>query len=543
VIRPHREVGWKDACEGRRHELVRRHDLDPHELDLWLAAGCLVLLAAAIGARLSVRTGLPTMLLYLGLGLLVGEAGLGFQFSDAVLTQSLGLVALAVILAEGGLSTRFTLIRPALGFALVLSTVGVVVSVLVVAAGAHWVLDFDTRNALLLGAVVASTDAAAVFSVLRNIPLPRRVVSPLEAESGFNDAPVVILVTLLASDSWATTSVWSALGDLVFELGIGAAVGLAFGWAGAWLLSRSSLPAAGLYPVATIAIALLSYAGAGILHASGFLAVYLTALWLGNARLPHKRATLAFSEGVAWLAQIGLFVLLGLLASPSRLPDAIVPALVAGFILTFLARPISVLISALPFSYKLREQAFLSWAGLRGAVPIVLTTIPLSSGLPGSQKIFDIVFVLVVVFTIIQGPTLPLVARRLRITEVTATRDLSVDAAPLDEMHADLLQFTVPPGSHLHGVTIDELRLPPTATVSLVVRNGRASMPDPHLRLRRGDQILIVATAETRAGVEARLLAVNESGRLARWVGDVAPVEAKSRAMRVLRKLPFIPGR
>ena len=459
------------------------------------------------------------MLLYLALGLLVGEAGLGLEFSDAVLTQNLGLLALAMILAEGGLTTRWKVIRPALGFALVLSTVGVVISVLVVAAGAYWLLGFDTRDALLLGAVVSSTDAAAVFSVLRNIPLPRRIVAPLEAESGFNDAPVVILVTLLASDAWSTTSVWSALGEVGFQLTVGAAIGIAVGWAGAWVLSRSSLPAAGLYPVATLAIALLSYASAGIVEASGFLAVYVTGLWLGNARLPHKRATLAFAEGTAWLAQIGLFVLLGMLASPARLPAAILPALIAGFIVTFLARPISVAVSALPFSYGMREQVFLSWAGLRGAVPIVLTTIPLSAGLAGSQKIFDIVFVLVVVYTLVQGPTLPLAATKLRITESTAPRELSVDAAPLDDMNADLLQFTIPEGSQLHGVTIEELRLPPAATVSLVVRGGSTIMADAQMRLRHGDQILIVTTAAVREDVEARLLAVSESGRLARWVG------------------------
>ncbi|MEO8329618.1 MAG: cation:proton antiporter [Candidatus Nanopelagicales bacterium] len=219
--------------------------MDPHELDLWLAAGCVVLLVAVLGIRLSLKTGLPSMLLYLSLGLLVGEAGLGFEFDDAVLTQNLGLFALALILAEGGLTTRWRVMRPALGFALVLATLGVAISVTVVALGAYFLLGFDTRDALLLGAVVSSTDAAAVFSVLRNIPLPRRLGAALEAESGLNDAPVVILVSLLSSDTWASTSGWHLLWELSFQLCVGAIVGLAIGWAGAWLLSRSSLPAAG----------------------------------------------------------------------------------------------------------------------------------------------------------------------------------------------------------------------------------------------------------------------------------------------------------
>ena len=511
--------------------------MDPHELDLWLAAGCLVLLVAVLGVRLAVKTGLPSMLLYLALGLLVGEAGLGFEFSNAELTQNLGLLALALILAEGGLTTRWRVVRPSVGFALVLSTLGVAVSVTIVALGAHFLLSFDTREALLLGAVVSSTDAAAVFSVLRNIPLPRRLVSALEAESGFNDAPVVILVSLLSSDSWDETSIWYSFGQIVFELGVGAAVGLAVGWAGSWLLSRSSLPAAGLYPLTTLGMALLSYATAGILHGSGFLAVYITGLWLGNASLPHRRATLAFAEGAAWLAQIGLFVLLGLLASPSRLPDALLPALAAGFILTFLARPLSVMLSALPFRLGWRDQAFLSWAGLRGAVPIVLATIPLTAELAGSQRIFDIVFVLVVVYTLLQGPTLPIVAQRLRLTEALSAKDLTVDAAPLDDMKAELLELTVPDGSKLHGVTIDELRLPANATVTLVVRADHSFMPEHTLRIRVGDQLLIVATEGVRENVEARLLAIHGAGRLAGWVSPSHEIGASAWADRLKRLL------
>ena len=502
--------------------------LDPHKLDAWLVAGSLVLLVAVLGVRLTLKTGLPSLLLYLGLGLLIGEAGFGFEFSNAELTQNLGLLGLALILAEGGLTTRWEVVRPAVPFAIVLATVGVFISVTVVATSAYFLLGFSIQQALLLGAVVSSTDAAAVFSVLRNIPLPRRLTSALEAESGFNDAPVVILVTLLSSDSWQENSIWEVLFTVFSELAIGAAIGLAVAWLGQQLLSRISLPAVGLYPLATLAIALLSYASAGLLHGSGFLAVYITGLWLGNARLPHRRATLAFAEGTAWLSQIGLFVLLGLLASPSRLPEAIVPALVAGAILTVVARPLSVRVSSLPFAIPWREQAFLSWAGLRGAVPIVLATIPLTAQIDGGTRIFDIVFVLVVIYTLLQGPTLPVAARVLGISESARSREMSVDAAPLDEMNADLLQFTIPQDSLMHGVTVIELRLPTSANVTLVVRDGRTSMPDPEQRLRHGDQLLIVTTAAVRELVEARLQAVNEFGRLAQWVDEADDIAASN---------------
>jgi cell volume regulation protein A len=248
--------------------------------------------------------------------------------------------------------------------------------------------------------------------------------------------------------------------------------------------------------------------------------VYTAALVLGNSKVPHRQAVLGFADGLAWLAQIGLFVLLGLLASPARLPEALLPALLAGATLTLLARPLSVLISAIPFRVPLREQALLSWGGLRGAVPIVLTTIPSSAGLPGATQIFDIVFVLVVVFTLLQAPGLPWLARRLGLTEPASTREVEVESAPLRELNAELLQLKIPNGSRLAGVYIHELRLPPGAAVTLVVRDGVSFVPDAHTHLVAGDQVLIVATAAARAESEQRLRAVSRTGRLARWYGE-----------------------
>jgi potassium/hydrogen antiporter len=489
-------------------------------LNLVLGLGSLVLLIAVAAVRLSTGVGLPSLLAYLGIGLLLGESGLGIRFDNAALTQALGLTALAVILAEGGLTTRWAVVRPALGFAAVLSTVGVGVSVAATAAIAHLVLSSDWRTAILVGAVVSSTDAAAVFSVLRRLPLRGRLTAVLEAESGFNDAPVVILVSLVVSDQWATISAPEVLGIIGYELAAGAAIGLAVGWIGQQLLSRSALPAAGLYPLATMALLLFGYSAAGIAHASGFLAVYVAGLWLGNARLPHRRAVLGFVEGLAWLAQIGLFVLLGLLASPGRLPAAVLPALAIGTGLLLLARPASVLVSALPYRVPWREQAFLSWAGLRGAVPIVLATIGLTERLPAGQQVFDIVFVLVVIFTLVQGPTLPRVARRLAVADPDAAAELSVDVAPLDNLHADLLQVEVPPGSRLAGVYLDELHLPAGAAITLIARQAETIVPAPGTRLVVGDHLLIVTTAAARPAAERRLRAVSRAGRLARWVGE-----------------------
>jgi len=488
-----------------------------HSVDLALLAGCGLLLTAVLAVRLSSRTGVPALLVYLGIGLLLGEAGLGIRFEDYDLTGEIGLVALAVILAEGGLTTRWTQVREAIPVAVVLSTLGVLVSVAIVSSATVWLLGTGWRTALLLGAAVASTDAAAVFSVLRRLPLRSRIGRLLEAESGLNDAPTVVLVSLVSSDSWTSTTAYTVAGLVVYELVAGLAIGLAIGWVGRLTLGRLALPSAGLYPLATVALVLLSFGAAGAAHASGFLAVYVAGLVIGSARLPHRRAVLGFATSLALLAELGLFVLLGLLASPSRLVDALPTALVVGAAALLVARPAAVLVSASPFRIPLREQAFLAWAGLRGAVPIVLAIVPVTQHVPGGTRVLDVVFVLVVVYTLLQAPTLPLLGRRLGVVEDLAARDLEVEAAPLESAGADLLQVSVRQGSQLHGVYVDELRLPPGAVLSLVVRDREGTVPTPDTRLQHGDQLLIVATTESRALAEERLRAVSKDGKLARW--------------------------
>jgi len=488
-------------------------------LEAVLGVGAAVVLLAVVAVRASVRLGLPSLLLYLGIGVLLGESVLGFQFENAALTESLGLAALVLILIEGGLTTRWSDVRPALGLGISLSTLAVVVSIGITGSALHWLLGLDWRAAFLWGAVLSSTDAAAVFSVLRGVGVRRRLSGALELESGLNDAPVVIAVLLLASPDplrW-----WDPL-LVVYELAMGAAVGAALGFGGAWALRRAALPATGLYPLATMAVCVLGYAAGQWLHASGFLATYLAALILGNSNLPHRGGVLSFAEGTGWLAQIGLFVLLGLYASPGALGGALLPALVSGLVLVILARPVSVAVSMLPFRPPWREQAFLSWAGLRGAVPIVLAMIPLTRAPESAQArlLVDVVFVLVVLLTLLQGTTLPWVARVLRVSRAGEATEIEVDSAPLDELDADLLQVRVPVGSRLHGVYLRELRLPRGATVSLVVRAGAGFTPQPDTRLQERDQLLVVTTASARVRAEQRIRAVDRAGRLARWRGE-----------------------
>lgn len=487
-----------------------------------LALGALVVLVAAVALRLADRVGLPSLLLYLALGLALGEDGLGIQFEDAELTQVLGVIALVVILAEGGLTTRWSDVRRAIGPGLTLATVGVVVSVLVTAAIVVALLDATWGYALLLAAVIGSTDAAAVFAALRRLPLPRRLAAAIEAESGLNDAPAILLVTALAAYlTDAHHESWLLLGaEVVMELAGGSVIGVALGFLGAELLRRVALPLAGFYPLAMLALCVLAFASATLAHTSGFVAVYLCGVVLGNAALPHRSASIGFAEGMATLAQIGLFVLLGLLASPSRLLEALGPALVVGGALLLVARPLSVAAALVWFRWPWPQMAFVSWAGLRGAVPIVLATFPLTADVPGATRLFDTVFVLVVVFTMVQGGSLPWVARRLRIAAPITPRDIEVESAPLDELDADLLQMVVQPGSRLHGVYLPELRLPEDAAVVLIVREGRSFVPDETTRLRHGDQALIVSARRSRLAAERRLRAVSRAGRLASWRGE-----------------------
>ncbi|MFU8853136.1 potassium/proton antiporter [Micromonospora sp. SL1-18] len=488
-------------------------------LDLGLLLGAAVLLVAVGAVRFSTRLGVPSLLVYLALGVAVDEV-LNHRFHDVELTRVLGFCALIVIIAEGGLTARWSTLRPVLGMATALSTVGVLVSILVVGVVVHLLLGLDWRLALLYGAVLSSTDAAAVFATLRRLRLPPRLVATLEAESGMNDAPAVIVVLLLSRDVAAAHPWWYEVLLVGYELGVGTIVGVAAGITGRYALRRAALPSAGLYPIAVVGFTVLAYAAGSVLHASGFLAVYVAGVLLGNARLPHRQAILGFADGLAWLAQIGLFVLLGLLVVPGRLGAAVLPAVVTGLALVLLARPLSVAVSALPFRFRPREQLFLSWAGLRGAVPIVLTTIPLSLRVPGADRLFDAVFVLVVIFTLLQAGTLARAARRLGVTAPAEAAEVLVETAPLERMRADLLQVAVPPGSRLGGVHVDELRLPVGASVTLVLRDGAGFVPGPGTRLKVGDSLLIVATAEVRDEVERRLRAVSRRGRLARWFGE-----------------------
>src|SRR5215207_932373 len=480
-----------------------RAAVDVHDLDRILLAGAAVLLVAIVAVRLSGRLGLPSLLIYLGMGLLLGESGLGIQFEDAELAHALGFAALVIILTEGGLTTRWNEVRPVMPLGVVLATLGVAISVGVVACVAHFIVGLDWQISVLLGAVTSPTDAAAVFSVLRKVPIRPRLRGALEAESGLNDAPTVLLVTLVSTGGLGDHGLPYFAGLVVYELAFGALFGLLVGWAAVGLLRRVALGSAGLYPLAIVSLAFLSYAGGTVLlHVSGFAAVYVTSLVVGRAELPHRLATRSFVDGIAWLAQIGLFVMLGLLI---------------GIAVTVVGRFAAVAISATPFKMPWKEQTFIAWAGLRGAVPIVLATIPLAENVPQADRVFNVVFVLVLLFTLLQGPSLPWLAKRLGVLDDNAAQEVDIDVAPLETLGADMLQVHVPSESRLAGVEIGELRLPQGVSISLVIRGTQAFVPDRRTVLRAGDALLVVTPSGLREPTVRRLRAVSRPGRLAGW--------------------------
>ena len=482
-----------------------------------LLAGAAVLLAALGAARVSTSLGLPSLLLFLFLGVGVG---LWVDFDNAALAHDLGFAALVLILAEGGFTTKWREMRSVISLAGLLATVGICVSIAAMTVFGHFVLGLDVATALLLGAITAPTDSAAVFSVLRRVPVPGRIRAILEAESGLNDAPVVLLVT--AATAWALGETSEGPGEImlmvVLELVGGLIVGVLIGWIGAKLLKRIALPASGLYPLGAMGWALLAEGAGAWLHVSGFAAVYICAVVLGNSDLPHRNATKSFAEGIGWVAQIGLFVMLGLLAHPERFSSTVlVTGVLAGLFLTVIARPLSVFACAVWFKVPWREQTFLSWAGLRGAVPIIMATVPLASPLPQAKDIFDLVFVFVVVYTTLQAPTLGWAARKLGVTTGDDAVDIEVEVAPLDKIQADFMQIKVPEGSNLHGVTVFELRLPPSTVVSLIIRDGKPFAPNARDVVRSGDELLVVVPSRFRDRVEARFKQVSRAGRLSRW--------------------------
>src|SRR6478735_3180600 len=375
-----------------------------HDAELILIAGAL-LAAGILGALLADRMRVPGLLLFLALGMLAGSEGVGgIDFNDAELARTLGTIALVLIIFEGGLTAGWSEIRPVLGTAASLATIGTAITAVIAGFAAKFLFGLSTLEGMLVGAAIAATDSAAIFAVLRRSTLEKRLARSLEGESGMNDPVALLLV--IGFIEWIQQPGYGLAdmaGLLVLKLGLGAVIGFALGRVAVLALDRIRLPTDGIYPVATIAIAGLSFGLAEVAHGSGFLAVYLTALALGSARIPARRTVVAFHEGVGWVAQIGLFILLGLLVFPSSLDAVALESLALSAVLIVVARPLAAFVATAFSPLDVRERVMLGWAGLRGATPIWLATFPVVAGVGDGQQLFAIVFFVVVSSTLVQG--------------------------------------------------------------------------------------------------------------------------------------------
>jgi potassium/hydrogen antiporter len=467
---------------------------------LFVAAG--LTLAGVLASKLATRLGIPALLLFLALGMLAGTDGPGgLDFDDAATAQAVGISALALILFDGGLGTRWETVRPVLGPGAALATVSVVVTAGITGTAAALLLDVPLEVGLLLGAIVSSTDAAAVFSVLRSRSTGLRggIQPTLELESGANDPMAVFLTIGLVELVSESTSVWTDLVPTFFaQAGIGALAGVAAGYGGRIVLNRVHLGSDGLYPVLSLAIVFLTYSGTALAGGSGFLAVYLCGLWLGNHDVIHGNSIGRFHDAVAWLAQIGMFLVLGLLVSPSRLTSVAGSALAVTAVLVVLARPIATAISLTPFRVPPRDQAVVAWVGLRGATPIILATFPLVEAIPESQTLFDVVFFVVLTSVLVQGTTVGPVARLLRATSHAPPRQPSPlePGRPLPDGTA-LRQLTITPGTFADGRALVELHLPQRALLVLIERDGTFVVPTGSTRLQAGDTVTLLADDDT----------------------------------------------
>ncbi|HEX6983112.1 MAG TPA: potassium/proton antiporter [Balneolaceae bacterium] len=479
-------------------------------ISIYLLTGALLLLISIFSSKLSDRYGVPALLIFLAVGMIFGSDGLNWiYFDDHQLAQSLGIIALAYILFSGGLDTNWEQVKPIVGPGLVLATLGVLISAVTLALFAIWILDLSLFEGLLLGAIVSSTDAAAVFSVLRSkaIGFKHRLKELMEFESATND-PMAIFLTIgmiqilsLPDFSWT-----SLLVLFVQQMLIGLAAGYLFGKLIIWIINNINLEYDGLYSVLALALVLLVYSATDMLNGSGFLAVYVAGLVLGNSTFVHQRSLINFFDGVGWLMQITMFLTLGLLVFPTEIISIADKGLLIALVLMLIARPVSVFISLLFSRFKTRAKLMVSWTGLRGAVPIIMATFPLGAGLPNAELIFSIVFFIVVTSVLIQGPTLPVVARWLNVdSPATQKTRFPIEFEPSVDTKGAMKEIEVAETDPAVGKQIVELNFPDEALIVIINREGGFLVPRGTTKLQAHDKLLVLAQKEMMPALRERI--------------------------------------
>ena len=470
---------------------------------LILVAGVLLLLGIA-SSKLSTRLGMPMLVLFLLVGMLAGSEGIGgLEFEDYALAHAIGTLALVMILFDGGLGTSLTAIRAAWKPSILLATVGVLVTAVITGLAASWILEISLLEGLLLGSIVGSTDAAAVFSVLRGggVGLSKRIAAVLEVESASNDPMAIFLTIGCIEVLLGNMEIGPGLaGMFVSQMLVGTAIGLLGGYAVVWVVNRIELGAAGMYPVLVSSFCLLIFGVTVQFGGSGFLAVYLAGVVVGNRRLMYQRSIRRFHDAIAWLAQIIMFVALGLLCFPSRLLEVSGKALLISVVLFFVARPAAVWLSAWAFRFTWRELTFLSWVGLKGAVPITLATFPLMLGTSEAplqaSLLFDVVFFIVVLSAVIQGTSMTPVARWLGLERPRDPEPpVTLEISSLRQVDGEVVDYAIGQDSRAAGRLVKDLALPGGVVIALIARGDQIIPPQGITRIEAGDHVILVLRA------------------------------------------------
>jgi cell volume regulation protein A len=476
-------------------------------IDKLILLTAVLVLSGIASSKLSARLGLPVLVMFLIIGMLAGEAGPGgIDFDNANVAHALGTLALALILFDGGLQTPMSAVQAVWKPAAVLATAGVVITAVVTGYAAAWILELPLLEGMLLGAIVASTDAAAVFALLRNagIHINARLKATLEIESATNDPMAVFLtigfLEILVNEMAPGTGL---LKLFVLQMGIGSVVGLAVGWVAVQSLNRVHLAASGLYPVMVAAFGLLAFGLAANLEGSGYLAIFLAGLIIGNSRFVFQRSTFLFHDGLAWLSQIIMFVMLGLLVNPHNLFDVWLEGLAVALVLIFISRPLAVWPLLGWFGFSQRDMALVSWVGLRGSVPIILAIFPLIFGLPNAYLIFNVVFFVVLISATLQGSTLSVVARALGLTErPPAVPAATLEITALSEVDAEIVEYTLGTDSRAADRAIAKIALPDSTVVAMITRGNSVIAPRGSTLLREGDHLFVVLRPANRVFVD-----------------------------------------
>ncbi|MFB5661822.1 potassium/proton antiporter [Alteribacillus sp. HJP-4] len=477
--------------------------MEGFNVDSFVLLAALLLVVGVTVTKFSSRLGMPSLILFILVGMVIGSDGLGIvYFDNAEHAQLVGIIALIIILFEGGTQTKWSTIRPVVLPSISLATIGVFVTSAIVGVTAKVFVDVTWLEALLLGAIVGSTDAAAVFAALKERNIKTKVAATLEAESGTND-PMAIFLTLIFIEliTIDQPNYWLLFGSFFWQMGIGLLVGLGLGKIASLSINRINLDSSGLYPIFALALAMLTYGVAAGVNASGFLAVYAAALVIGNSELTYRHSIFRFNEGFAWMAQITMFIILGLLAFPEQILSSGVfgNGLLLSGVLILIARPAATFLATIAMGYSFKERIFLSWAGLRGAVPIVLATFPIVAGVQGAELLFNIVFFIVLTSALIQGTSISYLAKKLNLSG--PKKDMpyhSLELISIGKANAEIIEFRTDEFTPIVGQKLHNIEFPPSVLISAIVRNEELVTPYGETEILADDFLYILVSRKEK---------------------------------------------